>query len=146
MLVVPVTAMAKEQTKAEENEIEPRVMSMYNETKKDSRGNKYSILGISERVGKTASVSTTFSINVYGDGKYTANGYRKIMTASGKVGMIAGGSGANNTLPKETYDETGAASARVASADSYIYNVSLVTGSHYFKCNGIECSGSSVNN
>lgn len=143
IFAAPLTAMAEEQVSTEENEIEPRAMINYSRTLTDSIGNKYAVTGVSERVGKQAGVSTSFTIRTYGDGHLTANSYPKTMTVSGRVGMIAG---ANNTLPQKTYSRSGDASARVSSSDTYIYNVSLVTGSHSFSCNGVSCSGSSSNN
>lgn len=138
----PMTIMAAEKTQVEENEVKPYTVNTFNRTVTDSKGNKYSIIGISERAGKQAGVSTSFFIKTYGDGHLTANGYKKTMTASGKVGM---NTGANNTLSQRTYSKSGDASGKISSSDSYLYNVSVVTGSHTFSCNGASGSGSSNN-
>lgn len=44
-----------------------RSMTNYLKTVKDSKENKYSIVGASDRVGKQAAVSTSFSIKYYGE-------------------------------------------------------------------------------
>ena len=130
---------------SEKQEISDRAtaisMTNYLKTVKDSKGNKYSIVGASDRVGKQAAVSTSFAIKYYGDGKTTAIGYTKKMSASAKVGMSGG---ANNSLSK-SYSKSGAKQATVRAGDTYLYNVTLVSGTHSFSCNGASCKGYSNN-
>ena len=106
----------------------------------DSKKNKYKVSGHCERVGKQAAVVTSFQISYYQDGKNTADGYTKKMKASGKVALSGGGE--NNF--SRTFSKPGAKGTLTAS-DSYKYNVTLVSGSHSFSCNGGSGSGSSNN-
>lgn len=134
--------MASELKKNDEsvNRVTPKAAVNYSATVKDSSKNKYKVSGHCERVGKQAAVVTSFKISYYYDGKDTADKYTKKMTSSGKVGLSGGGENKfSHSESKTGYSGTTKAS------DSYKYNVTIVSGTHSFSCNGGSGKGSSNN-
>ena len=101
----------------------------------DNYGNRYYVLGLSSRSGKTATVQTQFEVTYYYGGTAEdvarVNGYTKTLTARGDVSLSGGGANSFGG----TVSRTGANNSYKPS-QTFIYNVTLVTGTHNFSCQG----------
>lgn len=113
--------------------------SSYTSTVKDSGGNKYYVTGMSTRSSKTANIITSFKVTYYYAGttaaKTKVNNYSKTLKAQGSVKLNGGGSNSLGGTVKRT-GSTSTYSPKV----TYLYNLKLVTGTHYFSCNGATWS------
>lgn len=130
---IPVMAA---NTESNENEIiTTNVSSTANKTVKDNEGNKYGIVCSSTRSGKTATVTTRFSVSYYNGGtaadKKRVDAYSKSLTAKGAVTFLNLGSGKLGGSTTKT-----GASNSYAPTQEYLYNVLSVSGTHAFSCKG----------
>lgn len=131
-MLTPVAVFA-EGNDAQSGEIQPR--SDLSKTVTDSGKNRYSVSAHTSKAGKYAIVSTSFKVTYYYGGtaadKTRVNGYTKSLTAKAQVALLGGG---GNTLGG-TVSRTGASDS-YSKAQTYLYSVSAVSGTHGFSCNG----------
>ncbi|MCH1984503.1 hypothetical protein MCG98_18275 [Ruminococcus sp. OA3] len=131
-MITPVAVFA-EGNNAQAGAVQPR--SDLSKTVTDNGKNRYSVSAHTSRAGKNAIVSTSFSVSYYYGGTATdkarVNGYTKSLTARAQVALSGGG---GNTLGGSG-SKTGA-SGSYSKAQTYLYNISAVSGTHAFSCNG----------
>lgn len=131
-MALPVHA---ESVSVDQGERSTRSTNSASSTVTDNEGNKYSVSGICIRNGKSASVYTGFEVKYYFGGtmkdKERVDNYTKSLKAVGSVTLSGGG---RNTIGG-TADKTGKDGSYKPSQD-FLYNVTMVTGTHSFSCNG----------
>lgn len=101
----------------------------------DNHGNRYYVSGISNRTGKNASVTTQYQVTYYYGGTKEdvtrVDNYKKTLTSRGNVKLLGGGS---NTLGGQA-TRTGKSNKYVPS-QTYLYNVTSISSTHGFSCQG----------
>lgn len=112
-------------------------------TVQDSHGNRYRVTAYNNCAGKIVSSGTSYEITYYYGGTpsdiSTVNDYPKLLTATGTVSLLGGGSntygGTVTRIGKSNYYGTGG---------DYIYTVVAASCNHGFSCQGATYSTSTV--
>ncbi|UWP60520.1 hypothetical protein [Ruminococcus gauvreauii] len=131
-MLTPVAVFA-DGNNAQSGEIQPR--SDLGKTVTDRGKNRYYVSAHSSRNGKNVIVQTNFSVSYYyggtGANKGVVDSYTKNLSVNAQVALHGGG---GNTLSGSA-GKTGASNS-YSKAQTYLYNVSAVSASHGFSCNG----------
>jgi hypothetical protein len=138
-LLVPATVLAAEaEDVSGESEVAPSSSSAGG-TVTDNHGNRYYVFGLSNRLGKTATVRTEYEVTYYYGGTPAdvtrVNAYTKTLTARGEVSLSGGGANSFGG----TVGRTGAKNS-YSPSQTYIYNVTFIGGTHSFSCQGASWS------
>jgi len=138
-LCVPANALSADTVNVTDNVVKRQSTNSDSATVTDNYNNRYYVLGHSTRINKNATVYTGFEVTYYYGGTdedvARVNAYTKSLTASGFVTLSGGG---QNSFGG-TVNRTGASNS-YSPSQTYIYNVTLVSGTHSFSCQGASWS------